>query len=112
MPSVLLTAASGAPFPLVSGNYWSGTGAFHPVGGIQLVYDRSGVGACWVGFSGGATRTSGGFLLSGSNADMSPLYPGDSRLIPKLALLSGTLNVYVMSDAIGSGISRLFWEPL
>ncbi len=111
MPSVLLTGASGAPFPLVSGNYWSGTGAFHPVGGVLLVLDRVASGSAYISFSGGATLNSGTHLFSGTNADGVQLIPGAERFIPKLCLISGQMNIFVTCDAAASG-NRLYWEVL
>lgn len=112
MPSTLVTAASGAPFPLVSGNFWSGTGGFHPVGGIQLRAGLSNSGSVYVGLSGGMTVTSGGFFLSGGGLnDGMPLAAGDSLFIPKVAFqTSGVVNVYVNCDAACSGQARIFWE--
>lgn len=112
MPSVILTAASGGPWPIVSGNFWSGTGAQHPIGGIQLRLDTAASGNAYVGLSGGMTVRSGGFLLSGVNTtDGMIMAPGDSYFIPKAALaISGTLNVYATVEAAGSGQARLFYE--
>ncbi len=110
MPSVLLTAASGGPWPLVSGNYFSGQGANHPVGGMQLYLDVAASGNAYVGLSGGATVNSGGFLLSGINVDAMPIRPGGGYFLPKLAFISGQLNVFVTCDPTCSGVARLYYE--
>lgn len=110
MPSTLLTAASGAPFPLASGDYWSGTGAQHPVGGVNLRLAKNASGNAYVGLSGGTTLNSGGFFLSGNNADGFVLHPGDSYFIPRLAFVSGQMNIYAHCDPACSGQARLYWE--
>src|SRR5574338_624182 len=101
MPSTLLTRASGSPFPLVSGNFWSGQGTPHPVGSVLLKLDPSASGNAYIALSGGATVTSGGFFLSGGGiTDGMLLKPGESYQIPKLALtpISGVFNVYATCD--------------
>lgn len=113
MPSVVLTAASGAPFPIASGNFWSGVAAPHPIGGILLRASPRNSGFAYVSYSGGCTVSSGGFFLSGVNTtDSMIMSPGDSYYVPKAALggVSGTLGVFVQSDAAGSGIDRIFYE--
>jgi len=112
VPSTILSRASGQPFPIVSGNYWSGQGVFHPVGGIQLRLSPDASGNAFVGLSGGMTANSGGFLLSGSNVDGMLLRPGDPYFIPKIAFISGQVNVYATCDATCSGQARLYWEVM
>lgn len=117
MPSVLLSRASGNPFPLASGNIWSGQGAFHPVGKVVLKLSPDASGFAYISLSGyipvtsgGPTINSGGFLLSGLNVDGFLMKPGDTYEIPKLALQSGTMNIYATCDAAVSGQGRLYWE--
>lgn len=112
MPSTLLTAASGSPWPLISGNFWSGTGANHPVGGMQLYLDAASSGAAYVSLSGGTTVTSGGFFLSGGGIlDGMKMPPGGAYFIPKMGFNpSGQLSVYVTCDPGCSGQARMFWE--
>lgn len=112
MPSTLLSAASGAPFPLVSGNLWSGTGAFHPLGGIQLRLAPNASGNAYVSLSGGSTVNSGGFLRSGGGLlDGMIMKPGDSYFVPKLGIHpSGFIGIYGTCDPEASGQARLYWE--
>lgn len=114
MPSVILTAASGAPFPLVSGNLWSGQGSQHPLGGVQLRAGLANSGLVHISLSGSTTITSGGFFLSGGGTlDAMPLGPGDTYFVPKAGLqFSGNLSIYVNCDAVGSGRDRIFWEVM
>lgn len=115
MPSRILSRASGAPFPLISGNFWSGQGGTHPVGSIVFRWASDASGNAYIALSGGATITSGGFFLSGTlgNADAMMIPPGGTYTLPKLAInLSGVLNVYASCDAAASGVGRLWWEVL
>ncbi len=64
MPSALLGFLSGGN-NLLSGNYFSGQGVPHPVGGVQLRADKSNSGSIYVTLSGGVTITSGGLTASG-----------------------------------------------
>lgn len=114
MPTVLLTAASGGPWPLISGNFFSGQ-APPVVGGIQLVLFPNASGNAYVSLSGGATVSSGGFFLSGINTtDAMVLSPGGAYFIPRSALYpsSGTLNVFVTCDPACSGQARMAYERL
>lgn len=108
----MLTLASGAPFPLVSGNFWSGVSNKPAIGGIQLRLDRAASGNAYIALSGGGTQQSGGFLLSGINTtDGMQIGPGDAYFLPRISFTpSGQLNVYVMSDAACSGQARLYYE--
>lgn len=112
MPSTLLTAASGSPFPLFSGNLWSGQGTPHPIGGVQLTLSPTASGNAYVSLSGGGTVNSGGMFLSGGGLlDGMVMTPGAGYFIPKIGCgVSGTLQIYATCDAAGSGQSRLFWE--
>lgn len=119
MPSLLLTAASGAPFPIYSGNPWSGQGTPHPVGGIQLLLHPNASGNAYVflsgnpsGVTGVMTVTSGGAFPNGSGLlDGMLVPPGGSYFIPKLGINpSGSFGVYATCDAGASGQARLFFE--
>ncbi len=114
MPSTLLTGynVSGAPFPLISGNYFSGQGIFHPIGGVQLRLDRTSSGNAYISLSGSTTVTSGGFFMSGGGRlDGMPMFPGDSYFIPKTGCgISGSLGIFVSCDPACSGQSRLSFE--
>ncbi len=112
MPSTLLSLASGAPFPLVSGNFWSGVSNKPCVGGIQFRLDRAASGNAYISLSGGGTIQSGSFFMSGINTtDGMQIGPGDGYFIPRVAFtLSGQLNVFVTCDPACSGQARLFWE--
>lgn len=114
MGSAVLTNASGSPFPLISGNFFSGVAAPHPIGGVQMRADPSNSGFAYVYLSGGGTLTSGGFFLSGVNVtDGMILAPGDSYFVPKACLtLSGTVNIFVRTDATGSGRDKAWFEFL
>ena len=110
MPSVLIgnPLASGAQ-QIVSGNPWSGD--YRPIGGVQLVLDRSASGAIYVGTSGNITLNSGGMFLTGGGLnDGVQLAPGGSYFIPKLAFVSGEYNLFIRHDAACSGQARLFYE--
>lgn len=111
MPSSILTPASGAPFPIISGNYWSGQTP-RPVGGVNLKLHPEASGNAYISLSGGSTVNSGGFLLSGANrSDGMILSPGDTYFVPKLAFtVSGVFNIYATCDAACSGQARLYWE--
>lgn len=112
MPSVIVSAASGSPFPLVSGNFWSGNTSLHPCGGVQLKASPLNSGHVYVSLSGGGTITSGSYFLSGVNTtDGMFLAPGDTYFVPKLAMASGGyFNLFVTCDAAASGQGRLFYE--
>ncbi len=119
MPSTLLTAASGIPFPLISGNAFSGQGVPHPVGGVQLVLSPSASGNAYISLSGltlsgdlGTTVNSGGFFLSGGGLnDGILLAPGGGYFIPRLGIgPSGQLNLFASCDPAASGQARLYWE--
>lgn len=112
MPSQLLTQASGAPFPVVSGNFWSGQAALMPRTGIQFYWDDTASGAAYLSLSGSATLTSGGFFLSGGFTDGMKLKPGASIFYPRSVFISGQCNVFAMCDATASGQGRLWWEVL
>lgn len=114
MPSAVVSNASGAPFPLISGNFWSGNNAFHPYGGVQLKTAPYNSGNVYIGLSGGVTIASGGFMLSGVNTtDGMIMGPGDSYFVPKLAMQnSGIFNIYAGCDAACSGQGRVFYEVL
>ena len=113
MPSMLLggpgSTTSGG-ICLVSGAQYSGS--IVPVGGIQLRIDKNASGNVYIGFSGGITVASGGFRLSGGgNLDGVQFGAGDSYFIPRLGTgMSGFPSVYVSTDAVGSGQTRIYWE--
>jgi hypothetical protein len=110
MPSTIIgqPLASG-PQQLISGNPWSGD--FRPIGGIQLVVDRSSSGSVYVGFSGNMTFNSGGMFLSGATTtDGMQINPGGSYFVPKVILISGSYNVYLWHDAACSGQCRVYYE--
>lgn len=111
MPSVLVSPLSGGMI-LYSGNLWSGQGAFHPVGSIQLRLSPDASGNAYVGFSGNLTVNSGGIFGSGAGGRMDGMImtPGDSYNIPKLAFISGQCNIYMSCDAACSGQARMYWE--
>lgn len=117
MPSKLLTCASGSPYPLVSGNLWSGQGAYHPVGGIQFYLDETSSGKAYVGYSGGFTVNSGTLALSGGATslyglgDGYPIRPGESFFLPRVGMTSGAAP-YATCDPACSGQARLWWLPL
>ncbi len=119
MPSIQLSNQSGGQ-PLWSGNPYSGK--IIPVGGIQLVWDKSASGNVYVALSGKMTINSGGFngggLPDGSGMmDGIPIFPGGTYYVPKLGTgLSGTAGVSsgypgvrVMCDDAASG-NRLWYE--
>ncbi len=111
MPSTIISAASGAPFPLVSGNPWSGQGTSHPIGEVRLCLDPSASGNAYISYSGDTTINSGGYFLSGGGlSDGMILKPGERYNVPKLCFTSGKLNVYVTCDAACSGRGRLYWD--
>lgn len=113
MPSLVLGFNSGGT-NILSGNYFSGTGAYHPVGGIQIRAGRAQSGSVYVALSGGVTVGSGVFFLSGFTGRMDgmELGPGDSYFIPKLAFIgnSGSPQVFAQPDAACSGVAKLYWE--
>jgi hypothetical protein len=112
MPSAVLSAASGAPFPLVSGNFWSGAGVGHPIGEVRLKLHSNASGNAYISLSGGGTVNSGGFFLSGVNTtDGMLVTPGEVYSVPKLGLQSsGTLGIYATCDPAASGQARLYFE--
>lgn len=127
MPSFLIDGVrSGTPFPIISGNVWSGQGV-NPRAGIQFKLDKNCSGYVYVGLSGGyvnnsggtvtitptngMTLNSGGFVLSGNiNLDGLQMAAGDSYFIPKSAFISGQCNVFVIADANCSGQARMYFE--
>lgn len=125
MPSQLIGVISGGQ-NLLSGNYFSGLGAFHPVGGLQLRADKSNSGNIYVALSGGVTINSGVIsnagVTSGGFMDGFPLAPGDSYFIPKIAFIqssggglsgttgSGTPGIFVACDSACSGTARVNYE--
>lgn len=112
MPSFLLTAASGAPFPLVSGNFRSGMNFPFPVGEVRLKLARTASGNAYISLSGGTTVTSGGFFLSGNNSDAMVLEPGERYSIPRVAFQgSGSFNIFATCDPACSGQARLYMDP-
>lgn len=121
MPSVLLGFLSGGT-NLLSGNYFSGQGAFMPVGGVKLIMHPQNSGYVYVALSGGITINSGGFQQSGSflsglgSRDGMPIGPGISYFIDKIAfppnVKSGVPGIYVQPDANCSGQARVFFEVL
>lgn len=111
MPSLITTHASGAPFPIASGNVFSGQGANVPYAGIELKADISNSGAIYVSYSGGVNVTSGGFLLSGISNDGFAIFPGQTHYVPRRYLVSGQVNIFAASSPAGSGRDRLYWEP-
>lgn len=123
MPSVILPGygLSGGPFPIVSGNVWSGQGGLHPIGTIQLRWDWQASGNAYVwlsgpssGFTSIPTVNSGGPYLSGNSGvgllDAMFLRPGDPYTIPKSALISGQINIFAACDPAASGVGRMTWE--
>ena len=111
MPSVLLTAASGSPFPIVSGNPWSGT---RITGGVQLRLHPNASGNAYITLSGGGTVTSGSFLFSGLGyMDGYLMAPGNERFVDKAFCgASGSISIYATCDGAASGQARLFYEIL
>lgn len=118
MPSVLLSPASGSPFPVYSGNLFSGQGN-HPVGIVQLRWAREASGNAYIylsgGNSGGLGINSGGVFMSGGQlsglSDGMVMYPGDAYSIPKSACgASGQLGIYASCDSAASGVGRLYFE--
>jgi len=118
MPSFLLGFLSGGQ-DILAGNFWSGQGAFHPVGGVQLTADGNNSGSIYVALSGGLTIQSGGLTAaSGGMANLSgamdgmQMRPGAGYFIPKIGIgLSGSPSIYVNPDAACSGQARLYMEP-
>lgn len=116
MPAQLLGFLSGGT-NLLSGNYFSGQGAYRPVGGVQLRAASTNSGNIYVALSGGVTIGSGTFQQSGSllsglgRMDGIPLSPGDPYFIPKTAFsVSGNPQIYAQPDSACSGQARVFWE--
>ncbi len=123
MPSILVGFASGnlnsgalGGTNILSGNYWSGQGALHPYGGVQIATAPSNSGNLYIGFSGGMTINSGGLNTSGASnfsgaMDGMVLPPGSSYFIPRLAFgTSGTPKLFVQPDAACSGQARVYLE--
>lgn len=122
MPSVVIGFLSGGT-NILSGNYFSGQGAYHPVGGVQLVADISNSGNLYIGLSGGVTITSGVVQASGFAGAMDGMQmrPGTPYYIPKIAFnvpggpgvnCSGQPAIYVLPDSACSGRARLYWEVM
>ena len=113
MPSILLGVISGGT-NILSGNYWSGQGGIHPVGGIQLLMNPSNSGIVYVACSGGVTIRSGGFQASGLSGGMDgmPIGPGVGYFIPKLEFIpsSGNPTIFCQPDANCSGQAVVFFE--
>lgn len=129
MPQILLGAQSGG-INILSGNYWSGQGTNHPVGGVQLMAHPNNSGIIYVALSGpiglnsggvSVTQNSGVFQQSGSiasglgNMDGMPLTAGTPYFIPRLAFpqsSSGVIlpQIWVTPDANCSGQARVNWE--
>lgn len=116
MPAQRLGFLSGGT-NLLSGNYFSGQGAYRPVGGVQLRAALTNSGLVYVSLSGGVTIGSGTFQQSGSllsglgRMDGVPLSPGDPYFIPKTGFnISGSPGVFVQPDANCSGNALITWE--
>lgn len=114
MPSVVVGIISGGQ-NILSGNYFSGLGASHPVGGVQLLAWSANSGSVYVALSGGITINSGvlgsGGSTSGGRMDGIQLTPGIPYFLPKVGFSrSGTPQVFVTVDAAGSGQARLYYE--
>lgn len=115
MPSVLLGFTSGG-CNILSGNYFSGLGTLHPVGGVQLTLDRSASGSVYVALSGKLTINSGGLNASGfpnfSGAmDGVQIAPGGAYFVPRIGIgPSSGPTLFVNPDANCSGQARIFWE--
>lgn len=130
MPSLILGFISGNGTNIVSGNYWSGQGTIHPVGGVQLLTHPSNSGIVYVALSGaiglnsggrgitinsGVSQLSGGLVSGLGVMDGMPLSPGVSYFIPKLAFpqsSSGVIlpQVWCQPDAACSGQARIHFE--
>ena len=113
MPSLLLSAASGSPFPIVSGGFFSGDVYPSPYATMNLRLDRSASGSAYICLSGGCTINSGGFYQSGGGAlDGYQLGPGQEMIIPRLVFLSvsGFVPIYAGCDAACSGQARLYYQ--
>lgn len=112
MPSLILGFLSGGT-NILSGNYYSGQGTFHPVGGVQLQAGKNQSGSIYVSLSGGVTIGSGGFMQSGftGNMDGIEISPGNGYFLPKLGFtVSGNPCIFAQPDAACSGVARLSWE--
>ena len=112
MPSMVLGFLSGGT-NILSGNYFSGLGAQHPVGGIQLAAHPNNSGIIYFGLSGGVTVGSGGFIQSGFPGVMDgiPISRGGGYFLPRLGFsLSGNPQVFVQPDASCSGQAVVSWE--
>jgi hypothetical protein len=111
MPSYLVSNLSGGDL-LYSGDLYSGYGA--PYGGVIVTADKKNSGNIYVSLSGGMTIQSGGVWLSGRAGVMDGIAipPGTSYWIPKTGIVktSGTLNIYVASDAACSGQAVAYYE--
>ena len=113
MPSTLVNNQSGG-MPFLSGYQWSGN-PIRPYSFLQLRAAKANSGNLYIGLSGGVTVLSGTYIGAGGMDGME-LGAGDSYAIPAMVFpphvgtISGYPQLYVMSDAISSGFSRLFWE--
>lgn len=116
MPSILLDGPDiiSGGINILSGNVFSGQGAFHPVGDVRVKAGPANSGVLYVGLSGGLTLRSGGFFRSGASGgcDGWPLKASESYTISKLAFIpnSGSPKVFVTTDALGSGRDIVYWE--
>lgn len=115
MPSVLLSAASGAPFPIYSGGApFSGKPVAFPYSFVNLKYADNASGNAYIGYTSGGpfTVNSGGAFPNGSGLfDLMMLAPGERYQIPKLKLISGCFNIFAICDAGASGQGRLYFDP-
>lgn len=113
MPSVLVDNAFSGGCPLYTGNPYSGTPA--PLAELRLVASLSNSGSVYVTMSGGQTRTSGTYPLSGNLGllDGFQLKPGVTYTIPRSVFNanSGICPVFLTCDVLASGgFARVFWE--
>jgi hypothetical protein len=113
MPSCIVGNRSGGDIVISGGIY---SGHLVPVGSIFFWNSASSSGNLYIGFSGGITVASGGFVLSGGGAlDGMEVAPGKGYSVPNLAVFnegpnSGMINMYASCDAAASGRNRLYWE--
>lgn len=114
MPSVLLTAASGAPFIVYSGGLpFSGRPVMFPYSFVNLKYANTASGNAYVSYTSGGpfAVNSGGAFPNGSGLyDAMMLAPGERYQIPRLVFISGILNIFATCDAAASGQGRLYFD--
>lgn len=114
MPSLLLSAASGSPFPIYSGGLpFSGQSYRFPYSYVNLKYADNASGNAYIGYTSGGpfTVNSGGAFPNGSGLyDLMMLAPGERYQIPKLEFISGCLNIFATCDAAASGQGRLYFD--